>query len=316
MLMEQEKAEHTVRRIPFDLDAAIKLDPSVDPIWINGDKGASYLTIGYSFALEFSEYIVSFSVRALQPHVDDPDLRHRVSSFNRQEANHAWYHRIWNEQLVTRAPTREKYHPRVPEFFYGSYKVYREPLLGRLLEPQGEADVLPVLKDLVLRLSIFETLTCATGLAFFETFFDNGEFERTVAATRNLAVLYLFGYHMAEEIEHCAASLDAYEHIFKEPVWSESVVQRTVDGSLHPTELDVYHAAFAVARLKGETLDLGDLKGNSFARRQRQTQLETFKPGFHPNDRDVLAKRSDYVDRWDRQWEPALRDRIEKRLST
>jgi len=211
-------------------------------------------------------------------------------------------------------PKPEKYHPRVPDFFHASYKIYREPLLRRIFEPTGEQDKLLAVKDMVMRMSVFESLTCITGFTYFDSLFDNGEFARTVASTRNLAVLYLFGYHLAEEIEHCSASLDIYEHIFKEPVWSDNVFRHTLDGSLHPTMLDVYHAAFAVARRTGENLDLSDLQGTSFARRQRQAQAETIKPGFHPDNSDVLTKRRYYVDRWDRQWEPALRKDIENRL--
>jgi predicted metal-dependent hydrolase len=145
--------------------------------------------------------------------------------------------------------------------------------------------------------------------------FDNGEFDRTVASTRNLAVLYLFGYHLAEEIEHCAASLDVYEHLFKEQVWSEGVVGRTFDGSLHPTQFDVYNAAFTVARRAGVELSLSDLQDNPFSRHQRQAQFQTIKPGFHPDRNGVLARRAHHVETWDREWEPRLRKIIMDRLN-
>ncbi|QBR71165.1 hypothetical protein CU048_07575 [Beijerinckiaceae bacterium] len=298
-----------VRTIPFDLDAALRGNGRFGPYWFD-DKGIAYLAIGYSFALEYSERFINLADTVLPNFINDGSLRKQESTFNHQEANHAKYHRILNEMVAPTPPTSEKYNPRVYDFFYSNYKTFREPLMQRLFEPQDERELMGAVNETMFRRAAFETVTCITGLTYFDFLFDEGRLTETLSATRTPAVLYLFGYHLAEELEHCTTAFDVYDSIFHEPMWSQQSIAQVFGNPAQSIDHEINSAAFFVAKHAGQELSLSELQNNAFAKRQREIQAEMIAPGFHPG-RGACKERKDYfVAKWDREWEPILRDRI------
>lgn len=303
-----------VRSIPFDLDAALRRNNRFDPHWFD-DKGIAYLAIGYSFALEYAERFINLADTVLPNFINDGALRRQESTFNHQEANHAKYHRVLNEMVAPTPPTVEKYHPRVYDFFYSNYKTFREPLMQRLFEPRDERERIVAVNETLFRRSAFETVTCLTGLTYFDFLFDGGRLSETLSATRTPAVLYLFGYHLAEELEHCTTAFDVYESIFHEPMWTQQSIDQVFGNPAQSIDHEINSAAFFVAKHAGNELSFSELQDNEFAKRQRETQAAMIVPGFHPG-RGVCKERKDYfVAKWDQEWEPLVREKIAAQIA-
>lgn len=302
-----------VRKIPFDLAAALRAGGAFHPEWFE-DKGTAYLALGYSFQLEYTEHNINAVMPAIAKYISDPHLREKQNIFNHQESNHAKYHRVMNDLALQTAVHREKHNPRVYDFFYPSYKITREPLMRALLEGTDEAERMAAIKEAVFRIAVFESSTCMAGLSFFETFFADGKLPETASMTRNLAILYLFGYHLAEEIEHCTTALDVYEALFAEPVWSPAAIEKIFAGGGNFFEQETYAGAFFVAKAANVDLTLADLQRNQFALTQRKNMERAIAPGFHPGQGAYAARRRQLVSLWDSEWEPALRERIERHM--
>lgn len=308
------RSDLRIRTIPFDLEKALRTDGRFDPQWFD-DKGVAYLAIGYSFALEYAERFINLADTLLPRFIKDEALRKQEGAFNHQEANHAKYHRVLNDLVGAGAATAEKYNPRVYDFLYVNYKTFREPLMKRLFEPQDQRELFAALYETIFRRAAFETVTCLTGLTYFDYFFDGGRLGQTLASTRVPAVLYLFGYHLAEELEHCATAFEVFDDIFHEPVWTEKSIGLAFGNPAQSIEHEVNSAAFFAARGQSAELALADLHDNEFATKHRERQQAIIAPGFHPA-RGAVAEQKDYfLAKWDREWEPALREKVLAQLS-
>lgn len=303
-----------IRSIPFDLERALRPNGQFDPQWFD-DKGIAYLAIGYSFALEYAERFINLADTILPRFIKDEPLRRQEGAFNHQEANHAKYHRVLNDLVGTGAPSAEKYNPRVYDFLYVNYKTFREPLMKRLFEPQDQRELIVAVNETIFRRAAFETVTCLTGLTYFDYFFDGGRLAQTLAATRTPAVLYLFGYHLAEELEHCATAFDVFDDIFHEPVWTAKSIELAFGNPAQSIEHEVQSAAFFAARGRGDELSLSDLHDNEFATKQRARQQATIAPGFHPAHGAVAEQKDYFIAKWEREWEPLLREKVVAQLS-
>ncbi|PWB81799.1 MAG: hypothetical protein C3F11_14140 [Methylocystaceae bacterium] len=303
-----------IRTIPFDLATALRRNGAFDLHWFD-DKGISYLAIGYSFALEYAERFINLADTVLPRFIKDEALRRREGAFNRQEANHAKYHRVLNDLTGSGSPTAEQYNPRVYDFFYADYKTFREPLMKRLFEPKNQHELFAAVNETIFRRAAFETVTCLTGLTYFDYFFDAGRLSQTLSATRTPAVLYLFGYHLAEELEHCATAFEVYDEIFHEPVWTAQSLELAFGNPARSIEREVESAAFFAARRRGDDLSLSDLHDNEFAAKQRETQASTLAPGFHPAHGAVAEQKDYFIAKWEREWEPLLREKVLAQIS-
>ena len=102
--------------------------------------------------------------------------------------------------------------------------------------------------------------------------------------------------------------------MFNEPVWTTTTIERLLQQGQLPSEAEAHIAAFSAAKAVGSDLDLADLEDNEFAALLRQERLKLIVPGFDPGQGKCAEKRNSFVDKWDREWEPRLRDLIERDL--
>lgn len=278
------------------------------------DEQTSLVGLGYSFYLEYIEYLCNFVSKYARPYIDDQALLGHEQTFLTQEMHHAKAHKHLNSFLSAAPAIKDAFHPRIYPYLQSFHEAHYKPIMQGIAEGKSSA-----IKDALLKIAVFESKNCVSSFIFFEQLFSGANFARTCALSGNLGILYLLAYHFAEEIEHCDIAVNVYQHIFQEPVWNATRVHSQI-VDLHHAEQESLTAALHCARQLGVETDADRLSNSPFMSFTKARQIELIDVDFDLNADTVLAQRQSYVRQWDEVWEPALRQRvlqqIEKRTTS
>jgi hypothetical protein len=292
-----------IRRIPFDIRQAMAIGADFDFRWAY-DEQTSLVGVGYSFYLEYIEYFCNFVSKYARPYINDQTLLGHEQCFLTQEMHHAKAHKHLNTFLSAAPAYKDAFHPRIYPYLQSFHEAHYKPIMQGIAEGKSSA-----LKDALLKIAVFESKNCVSSFIFFEQLFSGSNFARTCATSGNIGILYLLGYHFAEEIEHCDVAVDVYQHIFQEPVWNAERVQSQI-FDLHHAEQESLTAAHYCAQKLGVKTDVDRLSSSPFMTFTKARQIELINLDFDLNSSDMLEQRQLYVRQWDEVWEPALRQRV------
>lgn len=304
--------ELKLRVVPKEVFTVMNLDDTFRHLWVP-DNVLSLIGLGTSYLLEFFEFYGQRISTFYDRYVKDTEFEDdRFNAFISQEKRHAAAHKQLNAFIAKNRtpPSREKYHPRVYDFMYVTYKEFAEPIISGLIRDEAAGKTLdsPHFKEALKHIAIFETEVCMASFSFFDNLIDKGRLEYMMELSENLGVLYLLGYHYCEEMEHCHISIAAYEKIFKEQLWSKEQVRE------YARDADILSHRVMVA-----TLMVGQMLGVDVTVRQIQSMLPDYKAlateGFNARSPEVWEKTRYLVKRWDEEWEPMLLARIREQVS-
>ncbi|TQI80561.1 putative metal-dependent hydrolase [Serratia fonticola] len=309
--------EMQFRAVPAEVYRVMELNENFNFLW-NPDPVSSLVGLGSSYVLEFFEFYGEKIGDYYDEFIDDPVLKdERFPVFVDQEKRHAAAHRKLNN-FITKGitpPAREKYHPRVYDFMYGAYKEFAEPILAGIEKDRANGIKSEGLffKEAVRSVAIFESEVCMTGFSFFDNLFDNGRFDIVCNMSGNLGVLYLLGYHYAEEMEHCCVSIEAFETIYEETLWTKELIDKHVNNS-DLLSRQVVLATLHVARMLNQDISIEQITNSIGIQYRTNIAKKYITEGFNARDPEVLARREYLVNRWDNEWEPKLLEMIKQKI--
>ncbi|MGF6191707.1 hypothetical protein [Serratia sp. 2723] len=313
--------EMQFRTVPSEVYSVMELNENFNYLW-NPDPVSSLVGLGSSYVLEFFEFYGQKIGDYYDEFIDDPVQKdERFHVFVDQEKRHAAAHRKLNN-FITKdrvAPAREKYHPRVYDFMYGLYKEFAEPILAGIEQDKavGKKADGQFFKESIRSIGLFESELCMTGFSFFDNLFDNGRFDIISNMSGNLGVLYLLGYHYAEEMEHCSISIEAFETIYQETLWTKELVDSNINNTNNNslTARRIITATLHVARMLGHDITIKQITDSIGVQYKSQVSKKYIKEGFNAREPEVLAKREYLVNRWDNEWEPKLLEKIKQKIN-
>lgn len=306
-----------LRSVPSEVYGMMDLNDKFNYLW-NPDPISSLIGLGSSYVLEFFEFYGDQIGDYYDKFIQDPALKdERFPIFVSQEKRHAAAHRKLNNFIAKgiASPAREKYHPRVYDFMYGPYKYFAEPILAGIAQDEKSGKTVdgPSFKESIRSVGIFESEVCMTGFSFFDNLVDNGRLEQMMNISGNLGVLYLLGYHYNEEMEHCCVSIEAFETIYKEKLWTSELINERKNNS-DVLSQQVVLATLHVARMLNVDITVNQIV-NSIAFKSRiQASNRYIKEGFTAREPEVQEKRDYLVKRWDDEWEPMLLEKIKEQV--
>ncbi|WP_312241127.1 metal-dependent hydrolase [Pantoea sp.] len=309
--------EMKFRAVPREVYDVMGLNENFNYLW-NPDPVSSLIGLGSSFVLEFFEFYGERIGDYYDAYIQDPKLKdERFAVFVGQERRHAAAHRKLNN-FITKSvtpPVREEFHPRVYAFMHEAYKGFAEPIIAGIERDKanGKTQDSFWFKEAVQSIAIFESEVCMTGFAFFENLFDNGRFDLVTNMSGNLGVLYLLGYHYAEEMEHCCVSIEAFETVYNEKLWTKERIDQ------HINQMDflanqIVKTTQKVAGMLKQTVTTEKII-NSVAFQARALAAKKYiTEGFTARESEVLQKREYFVGRWDSEWAPRLLEIIKEKI--
>lgn len=296
-----------VRKVPKEVFTVMNLNDKFNHLWVP-DKTLALIGLGTSYFVEFFEFYGDkigdfYDKYIVGTSQEDP----RFKDFISQEKRHAAAHKKLNMFMAKDylAPTKEQYHPRIYDFMYAPYKEMVEPVISGILRDEEKEITIesPYFKRGIKDVAIFETEICLAGLSFFDKLVDNGRLEQMLELTENLGVLYLLCYHYAEEMEHCTVSIDAYENIFNETLW-------TPESSAHY----IQHAETLPKKFTVPTLFTARMLNIDITVKEIQSRLLNYKDlvnnGLNVKTPEHQERTAYLVDKWDNVWEPMVLERI------
>lgn len=310
--------EMQFRSVPKEVYDVMDLNEKFNYLW-NPDSTSSLIGLGSSYVLEFFEFYGERIGDYYDEFIQDPVLKdERFPVFVDQEKRHAAAHRKLNN-FITKgiaSPAREKYHPRVYDFMYGAYKQFAEPVIAGIEKDKaaGKKYEGEHFKEAVRSVAIFESEVCMTGFAFFDNLFDNGRFEAVLNMSSNLGVLYLLAYHYAEEMEHCCVSIEAFETIYEEQLWTKELIDKHINNSDLLSQ-QVILSTLHVARMLGQDISIQQITESLAFQYRIQAGKKYITEGFNAREPEILARREYLVNRWDNEWEPKLLEKIKSKIN-
>lgn len=182
----------------------VQFDFSETPLhWLRDDAFSTHMINGIHLLLPEGELWFCRVYNKALPLVTDDDLRADVQGFIRQEAIHSRAHSKAQDYLKEHGLSFEEYHQRVSWLF--------QSLLGE--HPLGlkSLDRKAWRKQwLVLRVGIIAAIEHFTGV-LGQWAMDNTSWEQS----GDPAMVDLFKWHLAEEVEHRTVAFDLFEHLCK-----------------------------------------------------------------------------------------------------
>jgi len=299
------------RMVPKEVFEVMDLNGRFNYQW-SPDTVFSLVGLGTSYLLEFFEFYGDAVSKYYDRFVKNtPFEDHRFHTFIGQERRHAAAHKMLNLFITKNylPPAREKYHPRVYDFMYLTYKEFVEPVMAGLEQDAAKGMTIdsPHFRQALKSIAIFESEVCMAAFSFFENLFDKSKIDHIIKHSGNPGVLYLFGYHYAEEMEHCHVSIETYENIYGEKLWT-------------PEEIDNYqnNGDILSQRIINATLFVARELGVELSARQIAFRLPSKKRmvsvGFNASDPRIKSKIDYFVDKWDSEWEPLLLKKIHEEI--
>lgn len=312
--------EMQFRAVPKEVYNIMELNENFNYLW-NPDPISSLVGLGSSYVLEFFEFYGQKIGDYYEEFIQNSPLKdERFSVFVDQEKRHAAAHRKLNSFISKgiAPPSKEKYHPRVYDFMYGAYKEFAEPIIDGIEQDKaaGKKAEGEFFKEAVRSVAIFESEVCMTGFSFFENLFENGRFEFLLNLSNNLGVLYLLGYHYIEEMEHCCISIEAFETIYQEKLWTKELIDNHIINNNNVLSRQVIYSTLQVARMLGQDISIKQITDSIAFKYRIQLGQRYITEGFNAREPEVLARRESLVNRWDNEWEPKLLEKIKQQVST
>lgn len=300
-----------LRTVPKEVFMVMNLNENFNHLWIP-DNVFSLIGLGTSYLLEFFEFYgekVSVFYDRFVKNTEFEDERFPI--FISQEKRHASAHKNLNIFMTKNysRPSKERYHPRVYDFMYVTYKEFVEPNIAGIEkdEQAGKTIDSSFFKEALKTIAIFETEVCMASFSFYENLIANGKLEYMMELSENLGVLYLLAYHYAEEMEHCSVSIETYEKIYKEQLWTKEQIKQ------YEKEADILSRRVTVA-----TLYVAKMLNIDVTVKQIQSRLPNYSAlvseGFNAKAPEVVEKISNFVKRWDNEWEPMLLAKIKETI--
>lgn len=307
--------EMQFRVVPKEVYDSMGLNEEFNYLW-SPEPVSSLIGLGSSYVLEFFEYYGEKVGDYYDEFIHDPALKDdRFKVFVDQEKRHAAAHRKLNNFIMKgyTPPVREKYHPRVYDFMSGAYNNFAGPIISGIEKDRaaGIKSEGAFFKEAVRSIAIFESEVCMTGMAFFENLFDNGRFEIVSHMSRNIGVLYLLGYHYAEEMEHCAISIEAFEKIYNETLWTPELIDKHINNSDFLSE-QIVQSTLHVAKMLGQQVTARQITESIGFQHRIAAGKKYITVGFNAREPEILEKRKFYVDKWDKEWSPKLLKKIKE----
>jgi predicted metal-dependent hydrolase len=252
---------------------------------------------------EYIEYLIIQTLRKSKTRVKDKQLLENIDKFIRQEASHSKYHSLMNKLIDV--SKKSKHHPKVYSALKEIHSLYVPIFEG--LESGEEAGFKKALTYVVAGESSI-SIMADIFLKDFDKFY----------AISNPAILYLFSYHLIEEIEHSGLCIDVYQHIYKEKYWQKNEHLKLLEGA--KTILVDYSIVLSIASKCN--IDISAITEVALQKKieneigsQYQFLYEDIKniiethSYFHP----WVHKKEEYIQlihQWDKEWEPLLRNKI------
>jgi hypothetical protein len=300
-----------LRKVPNEVFSMMDLNAKFNYRWMP-DTTFSLMGLGISYLLEFFEFygdaISKYYDRFIK---NTPYEDSRFHDFISQERRHAAAHKRLNMFMAKNhlPPTREKYHPRVYDFMYMTYKTFVEPNIQGIEADEKDGKTLDgdSFREALKTLAVFETEVCMAAFSFFDNLFDKGKIEHIASLSENLAVLYLLGYHYAEEMEHCHVSIETYEIIYGETLWNEKSIEQ-YSGNNDILSHRIINATLFVAREMGVEITVKQIISRLPDRKR------SIRPGFNAKSAREKSKIDYLVNKWDLEWEPLLLSKIKQQL--
>jgi predicted metal-dependent hydrolase len=177
-------ADITVRNIRFGFDEPIDFDVSDEML------GSILGPLALSMTMPYLEPYLIRSMKVAIKQITDPVLAEDVRRFCQQEGHHFRNHALLNDQL------RGHFEPQTADAL-------------RAIEADLEADYQRFSREKPLRWNLayaegFEAMTCAGALAAAE---------HDAFASGTLPGGEIWGWHMAEEIEHRTVAFGVFRHL-------------------------------------------------------------------------------------------------------
>ncbi|KGD59811.1 hypothetical protein T9A_03193 [Alcanivorax jadensis T9] len=184
------------RRVQFDFDAT--------PLhWLKDDPFSTYIINGIHLLLPAGELWFCRVYNQALPLVTDDQLRADVEGFIRQEAVHSRAHSKAQLYLERHGLSVDEYVQRV-EWLFGTF-LGEAPFGMKFLQRKA------IQKQwLVLRVGLIAAIEHFTGV-LGQWAMDNDTWEEN----GDPAMVDLFKWHLAEEVEHRTVAFDLFEHLCK-----------------------------------------------------------------------------------------------------
>ncbi len=297
-----------IRRIPFNLKKAMNIGSNFNFNWAF-DKETSILGLGYSFYLEHIEYFCNFVSKNYRSLIKDTHLLEKEKNFLAQEMHHARYHKELNSFLCKNILKGLPYHPRIYDFYLETHnEIYSHLSIG-VANKEYQS-----IEDSLKKIAVFESKNCISSFVFFDNFFSNKNFKKTLKASQNLGILYLLAYHFTEEIEHCDIAVDIYQEISGNSLWNKKNIEDEI-LNLENLDREPLVAAIYCAKKLNINLEYNNLINSPFIKLTRNQQIKSITQNFNLNSPEILEKRKKIIYQWDNEWEPILRAEIESQIS-
>jgi predicted metal-dependent hydrolase len=239
-------ANITVRKIRFSFDGPIDFDVSDEAL-------ASMLSpLALSMTMPYLEPYLIRTMREAIPRIGDPVLAEDAKRFSQQEGHHYRNHALFNKQIRAQ---------------------FDGPVAAKLqgIESRLEADYQRFSKQKPLRWNVayaegFEAMTCAGALAAAE----HGSFGEGMLPGGEI-----WGWHMAEEIEHRTVAFNVFEHLVG------SYLYRIVFGTRAQVHYVSYINRFSTCMARGlgrkPRTPRGEMQRSALRR-----YLRTWSPRYDP----------------------------------
>ncbi len=237
-------AEIVVRKIRFSFEEPIDFDVSDERL------GEILPPLALSMTMPYLEPYLIRTMKVAQKEIRDPQLAEDARNFSQQEGHHFRNHANLNDQL------RRQFDDATADALRG-------------IEADLEADYQRFSREKSLRFNLayaegFEAMTCAGALAAAEA----GTFDEPLPGGD------LWGWHMAEEIEHRTVAFDVYHHIVG------SYPYRIAVGTWAQWHYVSYIRRFARCMAKG--LGRTPARGGGIPRTVLRNYLRTWSPWYDP----------------------------------
>lgn len=296
------------RKIPFNLSDMILAWSGPNPMLWHRNYGISLFGVGYSFALENAEYMIYECDKVTKRFIFDGEFRSQSKGFVAQEITHARYHRTFNEIIIgSGSVVSMPFRKRIYSFFLDDYINGDRQLLLRKLNSSDELEVATAVKDALKRTALFEGFTFVVAKAFFEFFFSKENIHEVMEDVINPAVLYLFGYHLTEELEHCEFSVNLFNNLYG------SIECSDLNGSIaNPFSVgtDAELAINYLTEKFGLENAIEEFRDNPFSDRVYDHFDPLSRIDVDPLSPVNIVLRNDLIRTWDSTIEPVLRDYI------
>ncbi len=267
--------------IKYQVDPVVRsnLDFKLDEVprfWFGGDAFRTRMFDALSLTFPDGERYFIESVRLFRDKITDPDLKHRVADFIRQEAQHGIAHDKMNQVMLEQGMP-------IDQFINFLHRLYKSELKNR--SPQYN----------IAMTAAAEHLTALMAETFFskkETFKDVHPYVRALLA-----------WHSIEEMEHRDVAYDVMKQVGEVPESTRKLALVLTTGmifyytSKHANVMLKYDGFSRFERVKMFAKGIPWFFGKKGVFNARSDQyLDWYKADFHPSQHPVIHQYQVWVD--------------------